>query len=44
MIKEAFDWLILIVGGLESEVVVLEVSGRDAIVFGIKVVEDVASG
>ena len=42
--KEAFDQLIGIVGGIERDIVVLEVGCRDASVIGINMLKDVAHG
>ena len=44
LVEEAFYRLIGIVGGLESNVVVLEVGCRDASILGIKMLKDVARG
>ena len=44
LVEKAFDWLVGIVCGLESYVVVLEVGCRDASVLYIKMLRDVAHG
>ena len=44
LFEEAFNWLIGIVGGLESNVVVLEVGCQDASVLGTNILKDVACG
>ena len=43
LIEEAFDWVIWIVGGLEVDVVVLEVGYADTIVIGVYMIKDVAN-
>ena len=42
--EEAFDWLIGIVGSIESYVAVLEVGCQDGSIFGIKTLTDVVCG
>ena len=44
LVEEAFDWLIGIVGGLESNVLVLEVGCQDATVLGVNILKDIARG
>ena len=44
LVKETFNQLIGIVGGLESNVVVLEVSFQDASVLGINILKYVPRG
>ena len=44
LVEEAFDWLVGTVGGLDSDVVVMEVSCRDESVLGLKMLKDVARG
>ena len=44
LVEEAFDWLVGTVGGLDSDVVVMEVGCRDESVLGLKMLKDVARG